>query len=186
MDYTHYSDQCMQSAADLVNTKGHPSGIEYLGTIELAKQFLIEHDFSGVEVVTEDDLAELHRVRDRLEQVFYAPDETAATSLINGLLQEYDVRPYLTDHDGRWHFHYAPEGSSLGRRVATDVTMGLAALIAEYGFERFGICSADDCGDVFVDMSRNKSRRYCNDLCSARVNVREHRARAKAKAGASS
>jgi hypothetical protein len=181
VDFTHYSDQCMQAAADLVNTLGHPSGNEYMGTPELAKEFLVEHSFSDVDVVSEDDVAEMHAVRARLEDVFYAPDERTATSLVNRLLDEYDVKPFLTDHDGRWHFHYAPESSALGRRVASDLVMGLAALIAEYGFDRFGICAADNCGDVFVDMSRNKSRRYCNDVCSSRTNVAAHRRRARAE-----
>jgi predicted RNA-binding Zn ribbon-like protein len=179
VNFTHYSDECMQAAADLVNTLGHPSGTEFMGTTELARDFLVSHGFSGVEAVTKGDLAELHAVRSRLEEVFYASDERAATSLLNVLLTEYDVQPHLTNHDGSWHFHYAPEGASLGRRVATDVVMGLAALISEYGFERFGICAADNCGDVFVDMSRNKSRRYCNDVCSSRVNVAAHRRRSR-------
>ena len=181
MDFTHYSDRCMQAAADLVNTKGHPSGTEYMPTPETAREFLAAHDFSGVDVVTKEDLVELYRVRARLEKVFYAPDEGAAARLLNDLIAEHDVRPFLTDHDGRWHLHYAPEGTPPGRRVASDVVMGLAALIAEYGFERLGICAADNCGDVFVDTSRNKSRRYCNDLCSSRMNVAAHRARVRAK-----
>jgi predicted RNA-binding Zn ribbon-like protein len=182
VDFTHYSDQCMQSAADLVNTRGHPSGNEYMGTPELAKQFLLGHDFSGITKVTADDLAELHSVRGRLEKVFYAADEATATRLINELLEEYEVKPYLTNHDGSWHLHYAPKRSPVGRRVAADVVMGLATLIADFGFDRFGICSADDCGDVFVDMSRNKSRRFCNDVCSSRTNVAAYRARAKTRA----
>ena len=180
MDFTHYSDQCMQSAADLVNTRGHPSGNEYMGTPDLAKEFLLGHDFSGITRVSADDLAELHSVRGRLEEVFYARDEATATGLINDLLEEYEVKPSLTDHDGRWHLHYAPEDSPVGRRVSAAVVMGLAALIADYGFDRFGICAADNCGDVFVDMSRNKSRRFCNDGCSSRTNVAAYRARARA------
>jgi hypothetical protein len=181
VNFTRYDDRCMQAAADLVNTRGHPSGREYMATREAAKEFLVEHDFSGVGEVSDEDLAELHAVRGRLEEVFYAPDEPGATGLINRLLAEYEVRPYLTDHDGRWHFHYAAGDAPLGRRVAADLVMGLAALIAEFGFERLGVCAADDCADVFVDMSRNKSRRYCNDVCSSRTNVAAFRARARSK-----
>jgi predicted RNA-binding Zn ribbon-like protein len=171
----------MQSAADLVNTRGHPSGNEYMGTTELAKEFLLDHDFSGIDAVSDDDLAELHTVRAGLEKVFYATEERAAAVALNGLLDHYEVRPFLSDHDGRWHLHYAPETATVGRRVAAAVVMGLAALIADFGFQRLGICAADDCGDVFVDTSRNRSRRYCNDVCSSRTNVAAHRARAKAK-----
>jgi predicted RNA-binding Zn ribbon-like protein len=180
VDFTHYSDVCMQAAADLVNTRGHPSGNEYMGTPEQAKEFLLAHDFSAITKVTDEDLAELHSVRERLEEVFYAPDERAATRLINELIDRYEVKPYLTDHDGELHLHYTPEDTPVGRRVACNVAMGLAALIADFGFERFGICAADDCGDVFVDMSRNKSRRYCDDGCSSRTNVAAYRARARA------
>jgi predicted RNA-binding Zn ribbon-like protein len=179
MDFTHYSDRCMQAAGDLVNTKGHPSGTEHMGSPEAAVQFLRARDFSGIDGVTQDDLAELHRVRDRLETVFYASDEKAAVARMNQLLDEYAVKPHLTDHDGRWHFHYADENVSLGRRVAADIVMGLAVMIAEYGFERFGICAAHNCEDVFVDISRNKSRRYCTDSCSSRANVAAYRARVK-------
>ncbi len=181
MDFSHYTDDSVRTAADLVNTRGHPSGRELMGTPELVEQFLEKHGFSGPLGVSEEDVRELHAVRDRLEQVFYAPDEAAAARLINELLEELDVKPYLTDHDGKWHFHYVPEGAPLGRRLASATVMGLATVIAEFGFDRLGICSADDCGDVFVDMSRNRSRRYCNDICSTRMNVAAYRARAKAK-----
>ncbi|HWC13098.1 MAG TPA: CGNR zinc finger domain-containing protein [Actinomycetota bacterium] len=181
MDFSHYSDQCIMAAADLVNTRGHPSGREHMGTPELAARFLADHGFSGAEHVSAEDLTELHRVRDRLEDVFFAGDDQKATGIVNDLLSEYEVKPHLTDHDGRWHFHYAPEDTPIGRRVASDVVMGVATLIADYGFERFGICAADDCEDVFVDTSRNRSRRYCNDVCSSRTNVAAYRARAKAK-----
>lgn len=181
MDFTHYSDQSMQAAADLVNTRGHPSGKEFMGTPDQAEEFLLAHHFSVIAKLTTKDLEELRSVRGRLEEVFYAPDERSATTLINDLLEEYEVRPYLTAHDGRWHFHYAPDDTAVGRRVASDVVMGMAGLVAEYGFDRFGVCAANGCYDVFVDTSRNKSRRYCNEGCSSRTNVAAHRARAKAE-----
>jgi predicted RNA-binding Zn ribbon-like protein len=181
VNFTHYSDQCVQSAADLVNTKGYHSGNEHMGTPEAAREFLLECDFWAVGEVTETDLADLHAVRERLEEVFYTPDERVATAVLNELIDDYEVKPYLTDHDGRWHLHYSPEGTAVGRRVAADVVMGLAALIAEHGFERLGVCAADNCANVFVDTSRNKSRRYCNDVCSSRVNVAAHRARARSQ-----
>lgn len=181
MDFTHYTDFCVQAAADLVNTKGHPSGNEFLGTPELLRRFMAEHHMAEPHDVTKADLADVHRVRDRLEQVFHAPDETAASRLVNALLEDYAAKPYLTDHDGKWHFHYAPDGAPASQRLASSTAMGLATVVSEFGIKRFGVCNADDCADVFVDMSRNRSRRYCNDLCCTRTNVAAHRAREKAK-----
>lgn len=183
MDFTHYSNGNVQAAADLVNTRGHPSGRDYMSTPELTAEFVAAHGFSDGSTVTEHDVAELHEVRERLEEVFYAPDEPTAAERINALLSDLDVRPQLTHHDGKWHFHYAPEDAPLGRRVAGALVMGIATVVGEFGFERLGVCSADDCADVFVDMSRNRSRRYCNDLCSTRMNVAAYRARAKQKQG---
>ena len=183
MDLAHYSDGWAQMAAALVNTRGHPSGNDYMDTPEKARELLVEHGLSGTGVVSKADVGELHAVRARLDEVFYAPSEEAAAGLINDLLGDLDLQPRLTRHDGRWHFHYTPDSAPLGRRVAGNVVMGLAAVIADFGFERLGVCAADDCGDVFVDLSRNRSRRYCNELCSTRMNVAAYRARAKAKRG---
>ena len=181
MDFTHYTDYCVQTAADLVNTLGHPSGNEYLGTPELLEQFMVEHHMAPPHHVSDAELAEVHKVRARLEEVFHAGDEHTATALLNKLLEDYEAKPYLTDHDGKWHFHYAPDEAPVSHRLATSTAMGLATVVAEFGIHRLGICHADDCGDVYVDMSRNRSRRYCNDLCSTRTNVAAYRARAKAK-----
>lgn len=181
MDFSHYTDHCVQAAADLVNTQGSITENEYLGTAKEVVEFLADHEFSGPFDVTKADIAELHRVRDRLRDVFLADDHKAAAALLNQLLEELDVKPYLTDHDGSWHMHYAPEDASIGRRVASASAMGLASVIGEYGFNRLGVCAADNCKDVFVDMSRNHSRRYCNEICSSRVNVAAYRARHKQK-----
>jgi predicted RNA-binding Zn ribbon-like protein len=181
VDFNHYTDYCVQAAADLVNTQGSISGNEFMGTPEAVEEFLVEHHFSAPYVATEADIAELHRVRDRLREIFLAPDHTTSATILNQLLAELEVQPYLTDHDGTWHLHYAPEEASLGQRVGATTAMGLASVIGEYGFERLGVCSADNCKDVFVDMSRNRSRRYCNEICSSRMNVAAYRARHKQK-----
>lgn len=177
MDFRHYTDQSVQAAADLVNTQGSITGNEYMGTAEEVAKFLEEHDFSDPFRVTKADIAELHSLRDRLREIFLSDDETRAAGLLNDLLEELEVKPSLTDHDGDWHLHYAPEGASLGRRVMTATAMGLAAVIGTYGFDRLGVCASDNCNDVFVDMSRNHSRRYCNDICCTRENVAAYRAR---------
>jgi predicted RNA-binding Zn ribbon-like protein len=75
--------------------------------------------------------------------------------------------------------HYSEPDAPIAHRIASGAAMGLATLITEQGFERIGICGADGCLDVFVDTSRNRSRRYCDPTCSTKVNVAAHRARKK-------
>jgi predicted RNA-binding Zn ribbon-like protein len=60
--------------------------------------------------------------------------------------------------------------------------MGLGVALIEGGLERFGICDASTCDDVFVDISRNRSRRYCSDTCTTRQNVAAYRRRQKSSA----
>jgi predicted RNA-binding Zn ribbon-like protein len=60
--------------------------------------------------------------------------------------------------------------------------MGLSVVLIEGGYERFGTCSSTTCEDVFVDTSRNRSRRHCSVLCTTRENVAAYRRRKKAQA----
>jgi predicted RNA-binding Zn ribbon-like protein len=55
--------------------------------------------------------------------------------------------------------------------------MGLATVLIEHGVERFGVCNAGDCDDVFVDSSRNRSRLHCSSTCSTREAVASYRRR---------
>ena len=181
VDFTHYRSVLAQAAADLVNTLGSESETEFMGTPEEVIGFLREHEFGPPYDVTEADIRALHRLRARLKAVFAAPEHEAA-ELLNRLLKETDARPHLTDHDGSWHFHYVPLDAPIAERVGAATAMALASVIAEFGSERLGSCAADNCGDVFVDMSRNRSRRYCDENCASRTNVAAYRRRQKAEA----
>ena len=179
MDFGHYNDLAVQAAADLVNTIGSYTGDELMPTAEDARRFLDERNFSFAHELTEADLDEIRSVRARLREVFFSKDDQAAVEKLNRLLEELELSPFLTDHDGHWHLHYAPDNTSVGRRTAAAMAMGLAAMVAEHGFSRVGTCAADDCKDVFIDTSRNHSRRFCCDGCSSRTNVAAFRARQK-------
>ena len=49
--------------------------------------------------------------------------------------------------------------------------------------ERLRLCAADDCDNVHVDLSKNRSRRFCGTLCANRTNVAAYRTRHAARAG---
>jgi predicted RNA-binding Zn ribbon-like protein len=59
--------------------------------------------------------------------------------------------------------------------------MGLSVALVEGGFERFGSCASATCDDVYVDTSRNRSRRNCSDTCTTRENVAAFRRRQRAE-----
>ena len=99
---------------------------------------------------------------------------------LNELLALARPRPYATDHDGELHLHYArPEAPAL-EQLTTTVAMGLSQVVVQHGWQRLGVCSAEGCDDVYVDTSRNASRRYCSNTCASRSTVAAYRARQKA------
>lgn len=184
MNFTHYSEDAAQLGADLVNTLGRPSGNEYLPDARALRDFLVSHEMQVPPRIGDRDVEEVHRWRDRLTRVWEVEGEDAKAEVLNDILDEVRALPQLTDHDGTWHMHYVCADAPVSHKVAAAAAMGLAIVLTEYGIDRFGMCAADDCADVFVDTSRNKSRRYCADTCSTRMNVAAYRKRKKEAADA--
>ena len=174
--FTHYRDQGATLAADLVNSLGRSSGREYLPDAKALRDFLEEHGLVG-EKPTEADLAAVRRLRKRISGAFEAEAQADRVDILNSLLRKYKARPVMSGHDGDWHWHFVDVDAPLVDRLAVLAAMGLASLLAELGPERLGTCHADDCAAVFVDISKNKSRRYCDETCSTRMNVAAYRAR---------
>lgn len=182
MDFDHYTDPGVGTAVNLANSLGWPSGTEHLARPEDVRELLDAQGLEGYGPVGEADLEPLRALRGSLRAVFEAPTEHEAARLINELLARSGAAPQMTDHDGKWHLHYAAEDAPLVDRVTAVAAMGIASVIVRWGWERLGMCNADDCADVFVDTSRNRSRRYCAPSCSTRVNVAAFRARHKDQA----
>ncbi|GAB3403606.1 CGNR zinc finger domain-containing protein [Flindersiella endophytica] len=106
---------------------------------------------------------------------------------LNELLKLHPVSPFISGHDKQtWHLHVAERESSVAETLAAEGLMGMATVVCDLGTDRFGVCAAARCTNVFVDTSPNRSRRYCSERCSSRANVAAFRARRKAHAAAAS
>lgn len=177
-DFGHYMECSLDLTVDLVNTQNPVSGEDTLTSADALEAFLVAHTVSAVRRPTATDLAEVRALRDTIRGVFAAPDEAGAAKILNEMLAGSGAQPVLTNHDGPWHLHYTPSGSPLAPRIAAEAAMALSVIIAEGGFDRLHSCGADDCVDVFVDRSRNRSRRYCSaNSCGNRASVAAYRAR---------
>jgi hypothetical protein len=92
--------------------------------------------------------------------------------------------------DGVWTAQpFVGDGSparAWAETLAAEGLMGMAEVVCDLGTDRFGVCAAARCTNVFVDTSPNRSRRYCSERCSSRANVAAFRARRKAHAAAAS
>jgi predicted RNA-binding Zn ribbon-like protein len=181
VNFDSYADASVALAVDLVNSGG-PGREEQLTGVTALQDLLREHCATSIRVTREEEVAEVHALRERLRAVFVAAEgedgEPAAAALINELLAESGTRPQLSAHDGEpWHLHYTPDDAPVVERVAAEAAMALAAVAASDGFGRLRRCQATDCEDAFVDTSRNRSRKYCTTDCANRTNVAAWRAR---------
>ncbi|MFP5297877.1 MAG: CGNR zinc finger domain-containing protein [Actinomycetota bacterium] len=177
MDFTDYSDAAIRVGPDLVNTLGSITGTEYLAAPEDLERFMAERAIQPPPKISEADVETVRRLRDQVRAVFEATEDAEAARLINDLIARAGTQPYLTDHDGHWHLHYTSTDAPAAERLAAVIGMGMAEVIARFGWERFGLCAADPCKDAFIDTSKNRSRRFCSDTCASRANVAAYRAR---------
>jgi len=181
VNFDSYTDCGVEVAVDLVNTSSREDG-ELLPDVPALRAFLERHDWSAISRLSAEDVRAVHALRPRLRAVFDADDERAA-ALLNELLVESRAMPQLSNHDGEpWHLHYTSRDAPVAQRLTAEAAMGLAAVLRVGGAERMSACADDRCGDVFVDASRNRSRRFCSETCANRNNVAAHRARRRAAA----
>ncbi|WP_329458750.1 CGNR zinc finger domain-containing protein [Streptomyces sp. NBC_01497] len=185
MQIPHDTRIALDTVVDLVNTA--PEGMsgsdpaDGLADVDALFSFVRAHDISGVTDLDARDLGAVLDVRRRFADVFAAPDAVAAAALINQLVAGAGTTPRLTDHDGYdWHVHYFAPGASVADHLTADCGMALAFIVVAGEQERLRRCEAPDCGRAFVDLSRNRSRRYCDSrTCGNRLHVAAYRARRK-------
>lgn len=108
-----------------------------------------------------------------------ATDADEAAEWVNAELNELAIAPSVTEHDGAaLHIHWTPPSATFDDQVLADILMSLAQELCDNGTARFGVCSARECGHLFYDATRNRSRRFCNDpRCASRTHTAEHRRR---------
>ncbi|WP_043684047.1 CGNR zinc finger domain-containing protein [Streptomyces xylophagus] len=183
---THDTRCALDTVVDLVNTAPEdataPDGLQ---DVALLADFVRNHEISDVGVLSEFDLSAVRKIRGRFTAVFSTQDPRTAAGLINDLVAAAGTTPRLTDHDGYdWHVHYFAPGASVADHLAADCGMALAYFVVAGEQERLRRCEAPDCRRAFVDLSRNRSRRYCDSrTCGNRLHVAAYRARRKEAAG---
>ncbi|WP_405878504.1 CGNR zinc finger domain-containing protein [Streptomyces sp. NBC_01136] len=182
---THDTRCALDTVVDLVNTAPEDHTADGLADVASLADFVRKHEISDVGVLTEHDLAAVRKVRGRFAGVFAADDPRTAAGLINELVAAAGTTPRLTDHDGYdWHVHYFAPGASIADHLAADCGMALAFFVVAGEQDRLRRCEAPDCRRAFVDLSRNRSRRYCDSrTCGNRLHVAAYRARRKEAAG---
>ncbi|WP_104434609.1 CGNR zinc finger domain-containing protein [Kineococcus xinjiangensis] len=179
MLFAHDTEVALAAAAALVNTDSTDG--ELLPDAAALDRFLHEWRWTGTVRRDDAELAAVHALRPRLRAVWAAAAEESeepAVEVVNALLREGGALPQLVRHDGwGYHVHATGPDSPLAARMAVEAAMALVDVIRTQELGRLRTCAAAHCDDVLVDLSKNRSRRFCNTTCSNRTNVAAFRAR---------
>lgn len=181
MPYDDYDNETVKLALALANAFWRPSAkptLEASGAAFIAahEHLLKEHGVSP-RPLTPHDIDEFEDLAVRVRRVVDEPDEAAALEQLNGLLECCETAPRVSVQGGAPRLRYAPDDSDCLDWIAANAAMGLTQAICAHGRDRLGVCSAESCDNLFVDASKNRTRRYCSDTCASRTTVRALRAR---------
>ncbi|GHJ44114.1 hypothetical protein Cs7R123_14560 [Catellatospora sp. TT07R-123] len=174
MLFAHDTEVALIAAAALVNTATDTEELPDLAALEA---FLDTHGFTGVREHTAAELASVQQLRPRLRRIWeVGEDETVA--IVNGMLREYDALPQLVRHDSwPYHLHATPADAPLVARLAVEAAMAFVDVVRSGELGRLRVCELPGCGNVVVDLSKNRSKRFCDTGCGNRAAVSAYRAR---------
>ncbi len=181
MLFAHDTEAALQSVVDLVNTMpgsvpGDGDG-DVLTSVEELDDFVVAHRWTGSRTHDAAELRAVRRLRPRLRELWFLSQEEAVDE-VNALLAEAKALPQLVRHDvWSWHLHATPPEAPLATRMSVEAAMALVDVIRAEELDRLKLCEAQDCDDVLIDLSKNRSRRYCDGGCGNRANVAAYRAR---------
>ncbi len=181
MLFAHDTEVALVTTAALVNTAGPVSGEDELPDVATLDVFLDERGWTGRRDRDDVELAAVRALRPRLLglwEMAAADDEDGVVVLVNALLAEARALPQLVRHDDwGYHLHATSASAPLAERIAVEAGMAMVDVVRTGELGRLQRCAGEDCDDVYVDLSKNRSRRYCDGSCGNRAAVAAYRAR---------
>ena len=185
MLFTHDTELTLRAACALINSDRVDG--EQLADQPALDDYLNSWGWTGRRDRDDAEVSAVHTLRGRLGRIWAAAgDEERAVGQINALLSDTRASPWLTRHPEmpEWHLHLASIHDPLAQRMGAEMAMSLADLVRAGELRRLKICAAPDCEAVLIDLSRNRSRRFCDTgNCGNRQHVAAYRER-RSKEGA--
>ncbi|MBM6402091.1 CGNR zinc finger domain-containing protein [Phycicoccus sonneratiae] len=179
MVFTADTDLTLTHAAAVANT-GPGLGDEdreELPDVAALGAWFDRWEWTGRRPSSRAELEAVHALRPRLRRL-WSLREDALVDEVNALLAEGGALPRLVRHgDIGWHVHATSDEAPIAQRIAVEVGMALVDVIRAGEVDRLRTCAGEDCEDVLVDLSRNRSRKFCDGTCGTRANVAAYRAR---------
>ncbi|MDZ4266227.1 MAG: CGNR zinc finger domain-containing protein [Mycobacterium sp.] len=179
MLFNHDTDLTLRAACVLINSDRVDG--EQLADLAALDTYLDGFGWTGRRDHDAAELESVHQLRARLGRIWEAAgDEERAVGQVNALLSDTRAAPWLTRHPEmpEWHLHLASIHDPLWQRMGAEMAMALADLIRWGELRRLKVCAAPDCHAVLVDLSRNRSGKFCDTgNCGNRQHVAAYRER---------
>lgn len=167
------TETSLTGVVSLVNT----ADPELLGDAAALDEFCRRERWTGSRTHDDIELAAVRRLRPRLRRLWFV-DEDGAVEIVNDMLRRARALPQLIRHDEwAYHLHATPPDAPLATRMAVEAAMAFVDVIRGNELDRLFVCAAPDCENVGIDLSRNRSRRFCDAGCGNRMAVAAYRAR---------
>jgi len=172
--FAHDTEVSLQAAVILANSALEPDTLETVADLD---ELYAEFQYTGRR---DGDLAELEAVR-AVRPALYellTADRDGAVALVNAMLADAGAVPQLVRHDvWDWHLHAVGPERDLPTRIVVETAMAMIDVIRSDEMSRLGVCADESCRGVVLDLSRNRSRRFCSTACGNRNAVAAYRAR---------
>ncbi len=179
MLFSHDTELTLRAACALVNSDRVDG--DQLADLPALDAYLNSYGWTGRRDHDDAEVASVHTLRGRLGRIWAAADDEArAVGQINALLSDTRASPWLTRHPEmpEWHLHLASIHDPLAQRMGAEMAMSLADLVRSGELRRLKVCAAPDCDAVLIDLSRNRSRMFCDTgNCGNRQHVAAYRER---------
>lgn len=164
----------LQAAVALANSA---VGADTLTTVEDLDVWYAEHLHANHRAAGEQELENVRAVRPILYDLLSA-DRDGAAEMVNELLAESGTTPQLVRHGSwDWHLHGVANDADPATRIVVDTAMAMIDVVRDDEMSRLGICADETCEGIVLDLSRNRSRRFCSTACGNRNAVAAYRAR---------
>jgi predicted RNA-binding Zn ribbon-like protein len=172
--FAHDTEASLSAAVALVNSAEPP---DTLTTPAALEAFYAEHAYTGSRAGTAAELEEVRSLRAPLRDLLTSGRDEAV-AIVNRMLAEHRAVPQLVRHDEEdWHLHGIGRDAPFAARIAVETALAMVDVIRADEMSRLGTCADDDCGGIVLDLSRNRSRRFCSTACGNRNAVAAYRAR---------
>jgi predicted RNA-binding Zn ribbon-like protein len=164
----------LQAAVVLANSELPP---DTLTSVEALDEWYSEFSYTGRRDHDKRELDAMRALRPRLRELLTS-DRDSAVVLVNAMLTEARALPQLVRHEPfDWHLHAVSPEAPLVSRVTVETAMAMSDVIRTDEMSRLGVCADQECAGVVLDLSRNRSRRFCSTACGNRNSVAAYRAR---------